>query len=118
MVFPSFLFINGMSIYLALKPGMVRDSSVWLKLLKRAAILFTIGLYINLQDSNFHFSQLRIMGVLQRTAICYLIVGAIRLTVRHTLMQLMVIILFPVLYLGILQKSYSFNVGCKYSLLR
>jgi predicted acyltransferase len=43
MVFPSFLFINGLSIYLAVKPEMCSDKNAWFKILKRVFFLFLIG---------------------------------------------------------------------------
>lgn len=49
MVFPSFLFINGMSVYLAIKPEMASDKLAWLKILKRVFLLFLIGFLLNLQ---------------------------------------------------------------------
>jgi predicted acyltransferase len=60
MVFPSFLFINGMSIYYGIKP----DDPQWYKLIKRVVILFLIGFFFNLQDANFNFLEVRILGVL------------------------------------------------------
>ena len=49
MVFPSFLFINGMSVCLAVKPEMASDKNAWFKILKRVFLLFLIGFLLNLQ---------------------------------------------------------------------
>ena len=82
MVFPAFLFINGMSIFFGIKPDSPDKKNVWLKLLKRVAILFMLGFVLNLQDNNFNFLTVRVWGVLQRTALCYFIVAIIRLHVQ------------------------------------
>ena len=76
LVFPFFLFIVGVSIALALgkriKQGI--DRQVYLKVLRRSGILFLAGLFLNAFPF-FDFANLRIPGVLQRIAICYLIVS-------------------------------------------
>ena len=65
VVFPTFLFIVGISIQLAgLKP--------FAKVLRRSVVLFALGLFVYLFP-HFHFETMRIMGVLQRIAICYLV---------------------------------------------
>jgi predicted acyltransferase len=85
-VFPFFLFIVGVSITLAFAPRVEHGTvqrSLYLKVLKRAAIIFGLGLLLNLVP-NFDFANVRIPGVLQRIAICYLIASLIFLktTVR------------------------------------
>jgi predicted acyltransferase len=73
LVFPFFLFIVGVSMYFSFKKydsGLDRKSL--LKVLKRTALIFIIGLFLNsfpqwLTD----WSKLRIMGVLQRIALAY-----------------------------------------------
>ncbi|KEO75511.1 acyltransferase family protein [Anditalea andensis] len=86
LVFPMFLFVigNAMSFSMA-KYAKMGDRQVIEKILKRAGIIFLLGLLLNafpfitrsaegelvLKD----FSALRIMGVLQRIALCYLIAG-------------------------------------------
>ena len=82
LVFPFFLFIVGVSITLAfarrVEEGSVKRD-LYLKVIKRTAIIFGLGLFLN----GFPFFQLgtiRIAGVLQRIAICYLIASLIFLT--------------------------------------
>ncbi len=74
-VFPFFLFIVGVSITLALSRraeagGSKRD--LYLKIFRRAAIIFALGLFLG-GFPYFDLSTLRIPGVLQRIAVCYLI---------------------------------------------
>jgi predicted acyltransferase len=74
LVFPFFLFVVGVSIAFAL--GRRREagdsrSALAARALRRAAVIFALGLLLHAIPS-FDFSTLRIPGVLQRIAICYL----------------------------------------------
>ena len=83
LIFPFFLFIVGVSISISLgrytEPGTVpRD--VYARIIRRSLLLFAIGVFLNalpLYDFAKHewidLGTLRIMGVLQRIAICYLV---------------------------------------------
>jgi predicted acyltransferase len=77
LVFPTFLFVVGVSIVFATEARLARGDSrtqlAW-HTLRRAAILFLFGIVVN-NFPYFHLDHLRIYGVLQRIAICYLIVG-------------------------------------------
>jgi predicted acyltransferase len=77
LVFPTFLFVVGVSIVFAyearLSKGATRAQLAW-QTLRRAAILFGLGLVVN-GFPYFPLGTLRIYGVLQRIAICYLIAG-------------------------------------------
>lgn len=66
LVFPFFLFIVGISCSLSLSTFTSRT-----KILKRSALIFAVGLLLNAFPNHLHFEQLRLLGVLQRIAICY-----------------------------------------------
>ncbi len=74
-IFPFFLFIVGVAIPLALgkriEDGTI-TKDVYLKILRRTATIFLLGLFLAAFPF-FDFSNLRIPGVLQRIAVCYLI---------------------------------------------
>lgn len=87
LVFPFFLFIVGISITLALgkrvESGAV-SRDIYLKIFRRAFVIFALGLlmaafpfYNFTRGEWLDISQLRIMGVLQRIAVCYLIASLI-----------------------------------------
>ena len=84
LVFPFFLFIVGVSITLAfarrVEEGTVQRA-LYLKVLKRSAIIFGLGFFLNLFP-NFDLGNVRIPGVLQRIAICYLIASLIFLKTK------------------------------------
>jgi predicted acyltransferase len=79
LVFPSFLFIVGVSITLALSrraeaAGSRRD--LYVKIIRRAVIIFALGLFLG-GFPHYDLSTIRIPGVLQRIAVCYLVASVI-----------------------------------------
>ena len=84
LVFPFFLFIVGVSITLAFARRVEEGSGkrdLYLKVIKRTAIIFGLGLFLN-GFPYFQLGTIRIAGVLQRIAICYLIASLIFLTTK------------------------------------
>jgi predicted acyltransferase len=77
LVFPTFVFVVGASIVFAfdarLARGATRSQMAW-HTLRRAVILFLLGIVVN-GFPFFELDHLRIYGVLQRIAVCYLVVG-------------------------------------------
>jgi predicted acyltransferase len=73
LVFPFFLFIVGVSMYLAFgKFNHELNQKTVLKIGKRTALIFLIGVLLNwFPFYPTHISDLRIMGVLQRIALAY-----------------------------------------------
>jgi predicted acyltransferase len=83
-VFPSFLWIAGVAITLSLGQRVavgIPRPRLFLQALRRAAIIFSLGLVVYAAP-HFRLSTQRVLGVLQRIAICYLIACAIYLTTR------------------------------------
>lgn len=72
-IFPMFLFLVGVSVSLSARRDVIAASkvNVWPQALKRAAILFALGLVVN-GFPFFNLETLRIPGVLQRIAVVYL----------------------------------------------
>ena len=77
LVFPFFLFMVGISTYLSLrKTNFAWSAKTLREIIRRTALLFLIGLAINWFDmacngSPLDLAHLRIMGVMQRIALCY-----------------------------------------------
>lgn len=91
LIFPSFLWIVGVSLTLSFARRIERgdDRAALLRhLLGRAAIIFGLGLLLAsfpfglLPAHHFSLAKLRIPGVLQRIALCYAFAGAICLRVN------------------------------------
>ena len=91
LIFPFFLFIVGVAMTFSIQTliGVDFKSEIYKKVIKRSVILFLLGVLLNFYPfgipftsdgwSNFSFSSIidtfldiRIMGVLQRIALCYL----------------------------------------------
>jgi predicted acyltransferase len=73
MVFPFFLFVVGVSIPLALGPALERGAGgIAGRVVRRAAVIFALGLLLHALPF-FPLADLRIPGVLQRIAVCYLL---------------------------------------------
>lgn len=83
LVFPFFILIVGASSVLALAKQRMRAVSrhfLLLKIIKRTLFLFSIGLLLNAISAHIDWSTLRILGVLQRIAICYFFTSLLYLT--------------------------------------
>ena len=78
LIFPFFVFIVGVSITLAYTKKLktnITKSKITAKIIRRSITIFLLGIFLALFP-DFNFSELRIAGVLQRIAICFL-VGAL-----------------------------------------
>lgn len=96
LVFPFFLFIVGTAMMFSFsKYDFCRTKEVYQKILKRTAIIFLIGLLAHLYGSfalGGNIENFRIMGVLQRIAICYGV--AALLVLRFKIQHLWIILIF------------------------
>jgi predicted acyltransferase len=81
LIFPFFLFIAGVSMALSFASRTARGKtrgSLAIHAVRRSALIFAIGLFLN-GIPYFDFPAIRIMGVLQRIALCYLAAGLLYL---------------------------------------
>ncbi len=77
-IFPFFLFIMGVAMALSLRVRIetADRKAVWIKIIRRTVILFGLGFVLSAYP-RFDLANVRIMGVLERIALCYLAVSAI-----------------------------------------
>ena len=97
LVFPFFIVIVGISSVLALsnlKAKGISTPRVFEKVIWRSAYIFLIGLLLNAFPHHFDINTIRILGVLQRIAICYFFSALLFLTTR---IQIQVIIMLVLL---------------------
>ncbi len=82
-IFPLFVFVTGVSIVLSLTRLVEREgkSTAHLRVLRRAAVLFALGVVYYGGASN-KWPDIRILGVLQRIALCYLLASLLFLNFR------------------------------------
>jgi predicted acyltransferase len=77
LVFPMFMFVMGISIYLSLSKTDFDWHRSIVKVVKRALLLIAVGIALkwvlnSMESGNWlDFANMRIMGVLQRLGICY-----------------------------------------------
>jgi predicted acyltransferase len=85
LVFPSFLFIVGASIILSLHSRIARGDSrrdLGLHIVRRSVTIYVLAMVLNIVPY-FHFTHLRLYGVLPRIALCYLCAGLICLATQR-----------------------------------
>lgn len=131
LVFPFFMFIMGVSMYISYsKFNFKFSTSTFTKLLRRSLVLFAIGLFLNwfgltcrgmsaLRDSDMnwflrlwdagfmHLEKWRIMGVLQRLALVSFCGSFVLLTVKQKFIPWLI---------GIILVGYSALMICTNSL--
>lgn len=99
LVFPFFLFIMGCSMWLSMsRRGFAYTPAAMRHILRRTLILFAIGIAVNWLDRAaggvFALGTLRFWGVMQRIALCYLIVSILALTpLRNHFTYIIILIL-------------------------
>ena len=74
LIFPFFLFIMGVAIAFSLRKYVEKNNinkDLYVKIIRRSLILFLLGLFLN-GFWNYDFSNIRILGVLQRISLTYL----------------------------------------------
>lgn len=98
LIFPFFLFIVGTAIPLAfakrLDDAEKSKRELYLKIIRRSLIIFALGLFLS-GFPFFDFANLRIPGVLQRIAVCYLITSLIYINTKwRTQLIIAIVLLF------------------------
>ena len=108
LVFPFFVFIVGVAIPLAFgrrteSGGSNRD--LYLKIIRRTLIIFALGMFLN-GFPYFHLSTIRIPGVLQRLAVCYLFASLIFLNTKVRT-QIIVTLALLVIYCLLMTRLHA-----------
>lgn len=89
LVFPFFLFVVGSAMAYSFKDKLENRDFAWLKICRRAGLLILIGILLSAIPYQQALSEWRILGVLQRIGLCYLICA---LLIRHfTFRQLIIV---------------------------
>lgn len=108
LVFPSFLFASGNALAITLAKNNLNRQQQIIKAFKRALIIFLLGIllywfpFFSYENSVFKWrpiSEIRIMGVLQRIALCYFIVTILALYLSRKLLLIFALLLLPAYWL-------------------
>ncbi len=129
LVFPAFMFMMGLSMYISLRKFDFRlQTALAWKILRRVVVLFALGLFIYglsgfLATWNAHYGEpgawraafasladIRILGVLQRLALCYGVGALLVTSVRHRFLPY-VIVGILMAYYGLLLAGHGFSRG-------
>jgi predicted acyltransferase len=105
LIFPLFLFIVGVSISFAFSHSALGNRRLQSKVLHRTLLLYALGVLIT-AFPNFDLSTMRITGVLQRIAVCYLFaVVAFRALPRppHLLLFIAALLVVDYLLMALIQ---------------
>ena len=82
LIFPFFLFIVGVAMAFSFRSRLVKGASrsqVLKHVLWRGAALLALGLFLNGFPNHYQLHHWRVYGVLQRIAVCYVIVAILEL---------------------------------------
>lgn len=108
LVFPFFMFIMGISTYISLRKTEFKFSpEVLFKILKRTFVIFFIGLALSwigifigeinggkgILEASSNFERIRILGVMQRLALCYCATSLIAIFIKHKYIPVVIVLL-------------------------
>ena len=100
LIFPFFMFIMGITTYLSLKKFKFEwSTSCALKILKRASLLWLIGIGVSLlfmvcRGTEDPLGHVRILGVFPRLGICYGLAALIGIVVKHKFLPWLIAAMF------------------------
>jgi predicted acyltransferase len=110
LVFPFFLFVVGASMACSLR-GQIQTSGLqWMSILKRSFLLFLIGFILQIIPFDQAPDTWRIMGVLQRIGLCFLLVAIMIAIIKERWLLLAGVIILVAYWLILLsagQAPYS-----------
>ncbi len=109
LIFPFFLFIVGVAIPLGLGKRVERGDKfkdLFLKIVYRTVVIFLLGEFLA-GFPYFHFSTMRIPGVLQRIAVCYFFASIIFIKTRPRTQAIIALALLIVYF--IVMKHVHWN---------
>ena len=84
LVFPFFLFIVGAAMFFSFRKSEFSwSNALGLRIMRRFVVIFSLGLLLNAFPFNEPLEQLRVLGVLQRIALAYLLAAVVVLNFRR-----------------------------------
>jgi len=117
LVFPFFIVIVGISSVLALVNLRAKGlpmSALLAKIIRRSMYIFLMGLALNAFPHHFDVSSIRILGVLQRIAICYFFSAILFLTTSVRTQAIIMLVFLSVywwLMVAFAPLTYDLNLA-------
>lgn len=112
LVFPFFLFVVGASMACSLRNRVLTTGLPWGSVLRRASLLFLIGFLLNIVPFDQSPENWRVMGVLQRIGLCFLIVAVLISFVKERWLLftgVMILVGYWMLLVGLSDAPYSLD---------
>lgn len=117
LIYPSFIFIMGTTIYLSSRKYDKSSTLLLLRhILRRTILIFLIGIVFNWIPFNSNILDVRVMGVLQRIAIVYLACSLLVIKVR-SITKLLIISGGILIGYGLLTSVSGYEVVDKFDLV-
>ncbi|GAC18936.1 acyltransferase family protein [Paraglaciecola arctica] len=110
LVFPFFLFVMGASMACSLRGQIQASGLPWLSIFKRSFLLVFIGFLLQIIPFDQAPDTWRIMGVLQRIGLCFLLVASMLAIIKERWLLLSAVVTLIVYWLLLLsagQAPYS-----------
>lgn len=110
LVFPFFLFVVGASMACSLRGKLVTNGLPWISVLRRASLLFLIGFVLNIVPFDQAPENWRVMGVLQRIGLCFLLVAVLIAFVEERWLfvtGIVILVCYWLLMIGLSDAPYS-----------
>ena len=110
LVFPFFLFVVGASMACSLKGQIEKSGLPWISVFKRSFLLFMIGFILQIIPFDQAPDTWRIMGVLQRIGLCFMLVAVMLAFVKEKWLLLsgtIILVAYWLLLLSAGEAPYS-----------
>jgi len=110
LVFPFFLFVVGASMACSLRNQIHTSGLAWLSIFKRSVLLFVIGFILQIIPFDQAPDTWRIMGVLQRIGLCFLLVAIMITLIKERwllLTSMIILVAYWLILLSADQAPYS-----------
>ena len=119
LVFPFFLFVVGAAMACSLRPQLTKDGLPWISVFRRTALLISIGVVLNILPFDQSPENWRLLGVLQRIGLCFLLVAIVISLVAERFLMITafsILILYSVSLTYLPTLVFSMNSEAAYSL--
>jgi predicted acyltransferase len=112
LVFPFFLFVVGASMACSLRAQVQSVGLPWVSIIKRGFLLFFIGFVLQIIPFDQAPDTWRVMGVLQRIGLCFLLVAIMISIIKERWLLLAGVVVLVVYWLVLLSAGQApFSLG-------
>ncbi|RVT47799.1 DUF1624 domain-containing protein [Rheinheimera sediminis] len=117
IVFPTFLFVVGASMFYSLKTAVLSKQSLW-RVSSRALKLIGIGVLLNYLPFTVDLAELRLPGVLQRIGLAYWLAALLILMVKRSYLPFVAVALVLLYWLALVLGGGELPFSLEHNLVR